>query len=139
MQESLPRCDRIVEALTRDAKIMVVTRPQDKKKVLFYHDHTSDLEVDDEFQKLWRSVAVDGLDERKIEEYLEKQGIRSMQEGAGARRQAQQLKRPGGARRRGARRKPAVPRDNEHLRDVLEDYDGMSAEKMGGGGGEKNK
>ncbi len=32
-----------------------------------------------------------------------------------------------------------MPRDNEHLRDVLEDYDGMSAEKMGGGGGEKKK
>lgn len=33
-----------------------------------------------EFQKLWRSVPVDSIDEDKIEEYLKKQGISSMQE-----------------------------------------------------------
>lgn len=33
-----------------------------------------------EFQKLWRSVPVDSMDEEKIEEYLKKQGISSMQE-----------------------------------------------------------
>lgn len=30
--------------------------------------------VDEEFQKLWRSVAVDAMDDAKIDEYLEKQG-----------------------------------------------------------------
>jgi hypothetical protein len=29
--------------------------------------------VDEEFQKLWRSVAVESMDDQKIEEYLEKQ------------------------------------------------------------------
>lgn len=33
-----------------------------------------------EFQKLWRSVTVDSMDEEKIEEYLKRQGISSMQE-----------------------------------------------------------
>lgn len=33
-----------------------------------------------EFQKLWRSIPVDSMDEEKIEEYLKKQGISSMQE-----------------------------------------------------------
>lgn len=33
-----------------------------------------------EFQKLWRSVPVDSIDEEKIEEYLNRQGISSMQE-----------------------------------------------------------
>lgn len=33
-----------------------------------------------EFQKLWRSVPVDSIDEEKIDEYLKKQGISSMQE-----------------------------------------------------------
>ena len=33
-----------------------------------------------EFQKLWRGVSVEGQDERKIEEYLDKQGITSMQD-----------------------------------------------------------
>lgn len=33
-----------------------------------------------EFQKLWRSIPVDSMDEEKIEEYLKRQGISSMQE-----------------------------------------------------------
>jgi hypothetical protein len=36
--------------------------------------------VGTEFQKLWRSVTVDSMDEEKIEEYLKRQGISSMQE-----------------------------------------------------------
>ena len=35
--------------------------------------------VDEEFQKLWRSIAVDSLDDMKIEEYLEKTGFAFMQ------------------------------------------------------------
>lgn len=46
----------------------------DKKKVLFYNDRTASLPIDEEFQKLWRSVAVDAMDDAKIDEYLEKQG-----------------------------------------------------------------
>ena len=33
-----------------------------------------------EIKKLWRTVTVEGVDERKIEEYLQKQGITSMQD-----------------------------------------------------------
>lgn len=40
---------------------------------MFYNDKTANLTVDDEFQKLWRSVAVESMDDQKIEEYLEKQ------------------------------------------------------------------
>lgn len=46
----------------------------DKKKVIFYNDRTANLPIDEEFQKLWRSVAVDAMDDAKIEEYLDKQG-----------------------------------------------------------------
>ena len=42
--------------------------------------HTCSLCPSQEFQKLWRSVPVDSIDEEKIEEYLKKQGISSMQE-----------------------------------------------------------
>lgn len=31
-------------------------------------------QVDEEFQKLWRTVTVDAMDDAKIDEYLEKQG-----------------------------------------------------------------
>jgi len=59
---------------------------------------------------------VDGLDMQKIEDYLDKQGIRSMQD--------QGLKRVTHKRKRGpVNRKKKAPKDNEHLADVLEDYD----------------
>lgn len=31
------------------------------------------LPVDEELQKVWRSVAIESMDEQKIEEYLERQ------------------------------------------------------------------
>lgn len=45
----------------------------DKKKILFYNDRTANFVVDDEFQKQWRAVAVESMDDAKIEDYLEKQ------------------------------------------------------------------
>lgn len=76
------------------------------------------MKIDEEFQKLWRSVPVDGIDDIKIEEYLEKQGIRSMQDTS--------IK----VMPKMNRRKPAKnvkrqfkKRDNEHLKDILESYD----------------
>lgn len=42
---------------------------------MFYNDKTATLPIDDEFQKLWRAVAVESMDDQKIEEYLEKQVI----------------------------------------------------------------
>lgn len=57
------------------------------------------------------------MDEAKIDEYLKKQGIRSMQD-------------PGIKKTEIKRKKPTVrkriykkPRDNEHLADLLETYD----------------
>lgn len=121
--ESLPKCEKIVRNLCDDNKIIILKRPADKKEVLFFHDHTSDFKVDEEFQKLWRSVAVDSLDDDKIDEYLEKQGIRSMQD-LGIRRPAQKQ-----IRKKAARRKNRGPKDNDHLKDVLEDYQEMSVQK----------
>jgi transcription initiation factor TFIIE subunit beta len=85
IQESLPKCDKVMTQLIDEAKVIVLNRPADKKKVVFYHDHTADFNVDPEFVKLWRSVAVDSIDDDKIHEYLEKQGIRSMDDQGGRR------------------------------------------------------
>ena len=52
----------------------------DKKKILFYNDLSLCFNVDEEFQKSWRSIAVEGMDESKIEDYLKNQGISSMQD-----------------------------------------------------------
>lgn len=123
-QESLPRCDKVMKQLIDEEKVIVLVRPTDKKKIVFYHDHTADFEIDPEFQKLWRSVAVDSIDDEKISEYLEKQGIRSMED-QGGRRSAFHHRKP----RKAAQRKKRAPKDNEHMASVLEDYSEMTAER----------
>ena len=145
--ESLPKCEKIVRNLHDEKKIIIVKRPADKKEVLFYFDHTSDFRVDDEFVKLWRSVAVDSLDDDKIDEYVDKQGetryfyflldsnretgrdlffagIKSMQDLGIRRPAAKHIRKKGGGKR-----KPRGPKDNDHLKDVLEDYQEMSVTK----------
>ncbi|XP_059098941.1 transcription initiation factor IIE subunit beta-like [Tigriopus californicus] len=123
IQESLAKSEKFIRQLTEENKIIIINRSIDKKKVIFHHDHNSDFHVDDEFQKLWRSVAVDSLDDAKIDEYLEKQGIRSMQD-LGAKRVATKH-----LRKKAARRKNRGPKDNDHLKHVLEDYNEMSVTK----------
>ena len=98
--------------------ILYIVRPIDKKKILFYNDKTANTPIDDEFQKLWRSVAVDGIDDNKIEEYLEKQGIRSMEDTT-VKTVPKAMKRKGNNKKRTHKK----PRDNEHLADILETYD----------------
>ncbi|RXN25558.1 transcription initiation factor IIE subunit beta [Labeo rohita] len=105
-------------------QIIFVTRP-DKKKVLFYNDKHCQFVVDEEFQKLWRSVPVDSIDEEKIEEYLKKQGISSMQE-TGPKKIApiQKRKKPGSQKKR------RFKTHNDHLNGVLEDYsEGVPSKK----------
>lgn len=124
VQESLPHCEKVLK--NRASEILYVIRPVDKKKILFYNDKTANFSVDEEFQKLWRSVAVDSMDDGKINEYLEKQGIRSMQDN-GPKKLILKRKKPSGSKKRQFKR----PRDNEHLADVLETYDDNSLTQKG--------
>lgn len=72
VQESLPHCEKALKKFAND--IVFISRPIDKKKVLFYNDRSANLLVDEDFQKLWRTATVDAMDDAKINEYLEKQG-----------------------------------------------------------------
>jgi len=122
VNESLAKAEKIVQNLTADGKIIQIPRPCDKKKVLFYYDHSTDFDIDDEFIKQWRSVSVDGVDDAKIEEYLDKQGIRSMQDQG-----LKKLNMP--KRKKGqVKRKNRAPKDNEHMADILQDYSEMTAD-----------
>ncbi|XP_030643770.1 transcription initiation factor IIE subunit beta [Chanos chanos] len=114
VEEGLPNSAKAIKAL--GDQIIFVTRP-DKKKILFYNDKHCQFTVDEEFQKLWRSVPVDSMDEEKIEEYLKKQGISSMQE-IGPKKTApiQKRKKPG------TQKKRRFKTHNDHLNGVLEDY-----------------
>ncbi|KXJ71485.1 hypothetical protein RP20_CCG020460 [Aedes albopictus] len=116
VQESLPHCEKVLK--NRASEIVFITRPNDKKKVLFYNDRTANFQIDEDFQKLWRAVTVDAMDDAKIDEYLEKQGIRSMQD-HGPKKPIIPKRKKAQAKKRQFKK----PRDNEHLADVLETYE----------------
>lgn len=123
LQESLPNCEKVIRLLEEKDEIWLVQRPADKKKVVYYHDNSDDFEVEDEFVRLWRQVTVDGKDDINIEEYLEKEGIKSMQN-EGMRKVAQKRKI---IRKTGNKRKRAL-KDNTHIAEVLEDYSEMTTQ-----------
>lgn len=116
IQESLPTTERAIKQL--GDKVIVLTRQTDKRKVVFFNDKSNHLQVDEEFQKLWRSVAVDGIDEQKIEEYLTKQGITSMQDLGGPKKglPIQKRKKPANRKNRNFKK------TNDHVADILQDY-----------------
>ncbi|KFQ32337.1 General transcription factor IIE subunit 2, partial [Mesitornis unicolor] len=114
IEEGLPNAQKAIKAL--GDQIIFVNRP-DKKKILFYNDKGCQFTVDEEFRKLWRSIPVDSIDEEKIEEYLKRQGISSMQE-TGPKKIApiQRRKKPASQKKR------RFKTHNDHLAGVLEDY-----------------
>lgn len=122
VEEGLPNSAKAIKAL--GDQIIFVTRP-DKKKILFFNDKHCQFTVDEEFQKLWRSIPVDSMDEEKIEDYLKRQGITSMQE-TGPKKITPIQKRKKAASQKGRRFKT----HNHHLAGVLEDYsDGVPTKK----------
>ncbi|KAK2519969.1 hypothetical protein Q9233_011757 [Columba guinea] len=139
IEEGLPNAQKAIKAL--GDQIIFVNRP-DKKKILFYNDKSCQFTVDEahdlipfsrslkdqksviwrskgaaQFQKLWRSIPVDSMDEEKIEEYLKRQGISSMQD-AGPKKIApiQRRKKPASQKKR------RFKTHNDHLAGVLKDY-----------------
>ncbi|BFZ14114.1 hypothetical protein BsWGS_17153 [Bradybaena similaris] len=114
LEESLPNLQKILKHVSDF--VVTVQRPQDKKLVLFYNDRCCRFTVDEYFQNMWRSVAVDVLDEHKIEEYLNKQGITSM-EASGHKRISSLPK-----RKKGKQKPRAFKKHNDHLEGVLQDY-----------------
>ncbi|XP_029457413.1 transcription initiation factor IIE subunit beta [Rhinatrema bivittatum] len=122
IEEGLPNAQKAIKAL--GDQIVFVTRP-DKKKILFYNDKTCQFTVDEEFQKLWRSIPVDSMDEEKIEDYLKRQGISSMQE-SGPKKilPVQKRKKPASLKKR------RFKTHNDHLAGVLQDYTDVTPGKQ---------
>lgn len=116
IKESLPNADRIIKFLAEKNQLIVITRPVDKKKILFINNLSLSFNVDEEFQKAWRSIAVEGMDETKIEEYLKNHGISSMQD-MNIRKSMPKQKRKDHVKRKSNFRKL-----NNHLDGLLEDY-----------------
>ncbi|XP_053559256.1 transcription initiation factor IIE subunit beta [Bombina bombina] len=122
IEEGLPNAQKAIKAL--GDQIVFVTRP-DKKKILFYNDKSCQFTVDEEFQKLWRSVPVDSMDEEKIEEYLKRQGISSMQE-SGPKKVIPVPKR----KKANSQKKRRFKTHNDHLLGVLKDYTDVTPGKQ---------
>nr|XP_033771556.1 transcription initiation factor IIE subunit beta [Geotrypetes seraphini]XP_033771563.1 transcription initiation factor IIE subunit beta [Geotrypetes seraphini] len=122
IEEGLPNAQKAIKAL--GDQIVFVTRP-DKKKILFYNDKSCQFTVDEEFQKLWRSIPVDSMDEEKIEDYLKRQGISSMQE-SGPKKivPVQKRKKPASQKKR------KFKTLNDHLAGVLKDYSDVTPGKQ---------
>jgi len=118
LAECMPNAEKVVLSLGDAVSFLPTNVNKRKDKVVFYNDPESQVPMDEEFRALWRSVAVDHLDEKKVEEYLQKHGIESMKDlapkkntGAG-----QAPKRRAGSRRQKVH--------NTHLTEsgVLKDY-----------------
>ena len=97
-----------------------VTRPQDKRVVLYYNNRKASLPapVSEDLIKLWRSVAVDSMDELKIEEHLTRHGIDAMQGTKKVFLPVPKTRKKGAGRHR----RPPKWKDNEHLADTLQDF-----------------
>ncbi|CAH1789227.1 unnamed protein product [Owenia fusiformis] len=118
VEESLPKCDKAIKVLGDD--ILIITRSNDKKKILFYNDKSLDnCEIDEDIVKLWRSTTVDGMDDNKIEDYLRRNNIVSMQD-MGIRNPIPMHNRRGG--KRNSKRRKGFKTHNEHMEGILEDY-----------------
>jgi len=120
IREGLPNADDIIKAIAD--KVTFVTRATDRKAILYTYDSSLAVTVDEEIQKHWRSVAVEGLAEPDIEKYLNSSGITTMQ-GVAPKTQKTQ-------KRRGGKRKRPGKLLNTHLEGtVLKDYSDIAGKK----------
>ena len=104
--------------MTRNSEI----KSNDKKAIIFKYDASYAVHVDEEFQKHWRGVSLEGFAEPDIERYLNS-GITAVQ---GV---APQTKRPEKTRD-DHKRKRVTKSSNAHLEEsVLKDYSKLSGGK----------
>ena len=89
-----------------------------KDKAYFYNDNSVDMTVEEDFKSLWRTSNVESLDEKKIEEYLNKHGLSILKD--------QGIKRiiHGPPKRKGQRRRANVKIQNVHMPEgLLQNYE----------------
>jgi transcription initiation factor TFIIE subunit beta len=118
VQESVPNYQKVLKIL--GDQVTTIERPSDKKSVLFYNNKDLRIPINEELQKLWRSVTVDGVDERNIEEYLQRHNITTMQDRV--LRKASKQKRKGGGKKWDFKK---AKTHNMHVGEVLKDYSDM--------------
>lgn len=116
LSECIPNAEKALEACAAEVIVIPTQVNKRKDKVIFWNDPYTKFEVDEDFKSIWRTIPLDHLDEKKIEEYLVKHGIDTMRDLAPKKNMA------GPPKRKQAKRRTNVKVHNEHLDDVLEDY-----------------
>ncbi|GAV04187.1 hypothetical protein RvY_14501 [Ramazzottius varieornatus] len=121
IEESLPHAQKVLEELK--ANVIQTKGERGRGQVVFFKDPTVAIEMSDDIIKLWRSQPVEGLDDKKISEYLSKHGFSFIKN--------EQKLAPVGKKRgkRGPRGGKFVPKHNEHVADILEDYSAKTGSK----------
>uniref|UniRef100_A0A915IWU4 Transcription initiation factor IIE subunit beta n=1 Tax=Romanomermis culicivorax TaxID=13658 RepID=A0A915IWU4_ROMCU len=119
LAECIPNPEKSVKDLAGAVIVINTNINKRKDRVLFYNDVENSVPIDEEFKALWRSVALDHLDEKKIDEYLHKHGIDSMKDLP----QKKILGTGQAPKRKNVRRKGTIMH-NEHLKEsgLLVDY-----------------
>ncbi|CAF3476641.1 unnamed protein product [Rotaria socialis] len=122
VRDTIPRptADKIIENLIKDGQVVKVT--SNKKEILFYTDPAYKLKVHPDFTESWRKISVEGLDDKKIWEFLDKQGHYGLMKNTP--RQSHLTNKP----RRGGRR-PDTMKHNQHVAHKLEDYSESATKK----------
>ncbi|KAF8362356.1 gtf-2E2 [Pristionchus pacificus] len=116
LSECIPNPEKSLESLSSEVIVIPTQVNKRKDKVIFWNDPSTNFEVDEDFKAIWRMISIDHLDEKKIEEYLVKHGIDTMRDLAPKKNMV------GPPKRKQAKRRTNVKVHNEHLDDVLEDY-----------------
>ncbi|XP_037928513.1 general transcription factor IIE subunit 2-like [Teleopsis dalmanni] len=122
IEESLQNVDKVLKAYAKN--IIIVTRPGDKKKILFYNDHfADDMHVDESIQKMWRSIDVDSVEDLKIDNHLKEAGISCLKGSTPIK--PVELKRKAPAKAYQLKKRV----DNEHVQDILETYEDQTVDQ----------
>ncbi|CAF1114584.1 unnamed protein product [Adineta steineri] len=122
VRETIPRqkADFIIDSLVKGGDVVKVT--SNKKEVLFYTDRPYDLRVNQEFIESWRKISVEGLDDKKICEFLDNQGHHALIKNA-----SRPSNLPAKSKRGG--RRPDTMKHNQHVAHKLEDYSNPAPKK----------
>ncbi|CAD5216285.1 unnamed protein product [Bursaphelenchus xylophilus] len=116
LNECIPDATKVVASLAPNV-IDIPTQVNKRKDHAYYYNDTElDVNIDDEFVQLWRHFSVDHLDEKKIEEYLQKHGISTIKDLAPTR--VTNI-----PKRKQAKRRTNTKVQNTHLDGLLEEYD----------------
>lgn len=91
VQESLPNADTAIKYLLDKQDVILLTGV-DKKQNLFYNDRSCQMKINEKYQHVWRCVTVDSVEEDKIDDYLQKHGFSTMQQGGPKRKKLKTLR-----------------------------------------------